>query len=268
MENTNVGGNQAEFYAGFTYEDMSQHGFIFPPYSESHPNKLKGQIHLIFRPSNWDSQEFYEVMIPVFRLASNILQAPVSRVFIYNVFYAERRLLVELSNQLGREARRFNRIKAVPFSEVFTHTNDLLRSLSDFIEFRWFDPSDPRISPYQVGYCGKNPRHLAWMADSSEPTGHASRISLNLEMVRTLTRIRNSPGDSGSSVSKRFLLNSPFTSVISTDRYAYFQSQILRLQFTMANSLCHELVHAFNNSITLGMGIAEPFFEDDRIAEL
>lgn len=204
MEETNVRGSQAEFFGGYTYEDMNKYGFIFSPYSESHPNNLKGDIHPIFRPSNWDSQEFYNVMIPVFRLASNILRAPNSRVFIYNVFYAERKLLVELSNQLGREARQFNQIKAVPFSRVLTHTNDLLDGLSDFIEFRWFDPSNPGISPHQVAYCGKNPRDLAWMSDSRNPTGHASRISLNLAMVRTLTRLRNSPGHSGNSVSKRF----------------------------------------------------------------
>lgn len=36
----------------------------------------------------------------------------------------------------------------------------------------------------------------------------------------------------------------------------------------MATALCHEIVHACNVSIAYGVGLTEPFFEDERVAEL
>ncbi len=267
---TNIGGSKAVFYAGYTYEDMNRYGFIFSSYSESHPNNLTGEIHPIFQPNNWYNLEFDDVMTPVLRLASNIIKSPNSRMFLYNVYYAERKLLEDLSKRIGREARQFERIRDVPYSEeVFPRTTMLLQRLTDYVRFTWFDPSDPNVSPYQVGYCGKNKHHRAWMSDGYEPTGYISRISLNLNMVRKLSQLRNSPRVCGSSVSKQFPYPPHYNKlVIPTNLYDRLQSQILRLQFMMANSLCHELVHAFNNSITDKMGVPEPFFEDERIAEL
>lgn len=201
MGDTNSSGSKAEFYAGYTYEDMNRFGFIFSTYSESHPNNLAGPIHPIFHPHNWEDDEFTEVMTPVLRLATNILLSPNSRRFIHDVFFANRKVLVNLSNQLGRDARQIDRIEDIPYSVILTRTISLLRKLAHCVDFKWFDPSHPRISPNQVAFCSRNPRDLAWMFNSTEPTGHLSRISLNLDMVRKLAQLRSSAGVGGVSVS-------------------------------------------------------------------
>ena len=189
--------SQAEFIAGYTYEDMKRFGFISSSYSESHPNNLTGGIHPIFDPDNWADHKFDKVMTPVVRLATNILLSPDSLRFLYNIFYAERKLLVDLSKTLGQEARQFDRIKDVPFSKVKTCTTALLNQLANFVYFQWFDPSHHPVSAPLGGFCEKSPRDVAWMTESNEPTGYSSSISMNLSVVEKLAQLSSSAGGGG-----------------------------------------------------------------------
>lgn len=190
-------GSKAEFMAGYTYEDMKRFGFISSSYAESHPNNLTGRIHPIFDPDQWMDNKFDKVMTPVFRLATNILLSPDSLRFLYNVFYAKRKLLVDLSKQLGREARQFDPIKDVPFSKVKSRTTALLDQLAYFVHFKWFDPSDHPMSPPPGGFCQKSPRDVAWMTESNEPTGYCSSISMNVSIVEKLAQLCSSAGGGG-----------------------------------------------------------------------
>lgn len=219
MENTNSDGAKDGFN-GSTYDDMIQHVFTRSPYSESHPNNLACLIHPIFYrrnwesdpiyyPSDWDRDECFYLMVPVIRLASNLLQSPNSRVFIDNVFNGERKRLDDLSNKLGREAWQFDRIKEANFSEVLTRTNKLLQRLAAYVKFDWFDPSYLRLNPFMAGFCGKKPRTLAYMSSSAGHTGHGSKIYFNIDNLRRLRHLRlnlrnsSSPSVDGISVSNQ-----------------------------------------------------------------
>ena len=186
---------------------MNRFRFMVSTYSETHPNNLAGPIHPIFRSENWHNVDFYEIMVPVFRLASNILQSPPSFLFLYNLFYAERKVLPELSKQLEREASQIDRIKDVPLSQVFTRIVELMDRLADCIEFRWLEPYDPRAVHGQVAFCLKNPHLEAYMEGSARnSTGNNSRIYVRDIMVRKLAELRNLQGVGGTPVSIIFFI--------------------------------------------------------------
>lgn len=233
MENTPSEGSSGSFNEA-TYEKIVRDVFILTPYSESHPNDLSGSIHPIFSRRNWhihatishhdpDREEFFNVIDPVLRLASNLLQSPNSRLFLSYVFYADREHLVDLSNQLGRNACQFTRIEGIDFSELLGRTTTLLNRLAGQIDFQWYDPSnlsndDERGDPFMLGFCKRRSRIPAYMSRSGRPTGHVSRISMNLDMFFTLRRLRshlhnNSSGDvEGVQVSSRSFLPPIFVS--------------------------------------------------------
>lgn len=211
METTTSDGNSNAFDQA-AYEKIVRDVFTFTPYSESHPNNLAGSIHPIFSRGNWyveppttylqysDTEEFFKVMDPVLRLASNLFQSPNSRLFLAYLFYADREHLVDLSNRLGREARQFNHIEGIDFSEVLARTTTLLDRLAGHISFSWYDPSNDAegTSPFRLGFCKRRLRTLAYMSRSGRPTGYVSHISLNHELFFKLRQLRLNLHDSSS----------------------------------------------------------------------
>ena len=228
MEKTPSEGSSGSFNEA-TYDRIVRDVFTITPNSESLPNNLSGSIHPIFSPGNWhihptiyhhnpDSEEFFKVIDPVLRLASNLLQSPNSRLFLAYVFYSDREHLVDLSNRLGREVRQFNRIEDLDFSEVLIRTTNLLNRLAGHIGFQWYDPANPsdddeRAGPDTLGFAKRMVRTSAYMSRSGRPTGHVSRISMNLDMFFTLRRLRLYLHDSslsnveGIPVSNRFFFS-------------------------------------------------------------
>ena len=210
MENTTSGEISGSFNEA-THEEIIQNVYTRTPYSESHPNDLAGSIHPMFARGNWyihptiyshnsDHHQFFKVMDPVFRLASNLLQSPNSRLFLAAFFFAARHPLVELSNRLGREARQFNRIEGKDYSKVVSRTTTLLNRLAGQIGFEWYDPVDEiAIVPRNAyGYCTRKLRTHAYMSKSGRPTGYVSRISLSLELFVKLRDLRLSLQESSS----------------------------------------------------------------------
>lgn len=204
MQDTNPAGPPSHFFPPFSDDDLDRFGFTSSPYAESHPNNLSGTILLLFSLQNWRNGTYYPTMIPALRLASNFLQSPNSRLFLYNLFHAERKLLKDPTIKLNsnQEARQFDRMKNVPFSEVFKRTTILLDRLAHCIRFSWFDPSDPRrICCDLVGYC-KVRHRPAYMSSCQRSTGQTSDICLHPGLVRQLRQLQSSSSSYGSSVSK------------------------------------------------------------------
>lgn len=205
------------------------------------PSNLNNAIHPVYSRGQWTDcpDEAYELLTPSLRLATLIITSPTSLVFYDALLNNHRRLLNEDTARLGKNCYRF---RIFDSDERNYADSQILRDVSQDIA-----ALSPHIScklianvAEESGYLAVTKRDMSVLVKSETdwPVGTGSTIDVGMEFVTNLRRVR-----AQGSI-----------------------SQLLRLQFCVAVTFAHELVHAVNHAVSLET--YEPFFEDHRSSEL
>jgi len=209
---------------------------------ESAPlSNLNNAIHPIYSRGQWTDcpDEAYELLAPSLRLATLIITSPTSLVFYDALLKNHRRLLNEDTARLGKSCYRFrifdNDERNYADSQILRDVRQDIAALSPHISCKLI----PNVAE-ESGYLAVTKRDMSVLVKSETDwlVGTGSTIDVGMEFVTNLRRVR-----AQGSI-----------------------SQLLRLQFCVAVTLAHELVHAVNHAVSLET--YEPFFEDHRSSEL
>ena len=272
-------------YSTFTEEDWARLGYLDSPSSQEyglgltlsklpifhHRHHSRPPVGHVIWPQYSDAQ--YEKLCaeldPALRLASAMLQSSASLDLIYMIIYAPRRLPRE---RIDYDGQAVLEIECTGTNE--TRRNMAKKSLDRLAEFLSFTIEIPQDDGKKN--CDAIVSHsLALHSyginiadDSGTPRGIASTICLNRNHLSKLTLLLAANGDN--------------------------TSQILTLQFKLAVSICHNVVHAIGHAVDLALlldsmmestyqdlatsgnsersiervGSNEPFVEDEGVAEL
>lgn len=224
--------------SAFTKDEL--HRFQVTDIPSAVPNSLNNPIHPVYYRDQWDScpDDVYQVFTPSLRLASMMITCPASLIFYDALIHKYRRRLKEISNRLGEECYEFHgfdldeRDPADPQNLL-----DVSREITAFRPHLRCRLIQEELE--QSGRYAATRRTTVLVKDDDGWTrGTESTISIGLGNARTLREIATKGT----------------------------VSQLLRVQFHVALTFAHELVHAVNHAVS--METYEPFFEDQRIAEL
>ena len=272
-------------YSTFIEEDWARLGYLDPPSSQEyglgltlpklsifhHKHHSRPLVGHVIWPQYSDTQ--YEKLCveldSPLRLASAMLQSPASLDLIYKIIYAPRRFPRERIDYEGQpvleiectgrnETRRNMAKKAL---------NRLAESLSFMVENSQ-DDGKKNCDTIVSHSLALHSYGINIADDSGTPRGIASIIRLNPNHLSKLTILLGQNGDN--------------------------TSQVLTLQFKLAVSICHNIVHAIGHAADLALlldaimestyrdlatlekaerskervGSNEPFVEDESVAEL
>ncbi len=203
------------------------------------PNNLSNPIHPTYYRSQWDDcpDEVYELFTPSVRLASLMITSQASLIFYDALMHKHRKRLHEPSARLGKECYEFHgfdsdgRDPADP--QNLYEVSQEVASLKTHIRCRLI-----QNVAEQSGHFAVTRRTTVIVKKDDWPCGTESTISVGTDYISSLREV----GANGS------------------------VSQLLRLQFHVALTFAHELVHAVNHAVSLET--YEPFFQDQRLAEL
>ena len=223
----------------FTVKEWYKLGFLES--QNATPNDLTYTIHPIMDTSNWHdkfSQHDRKLIEPALRLASALINCPASVAFFDAIQFGYRQLLTEFSSIKYKNLT----VLAGPTQySVGLHDafDQRLYDLVPHVKFIWGNNADEQwlFEGMPYAYTDETPGYI-------NDYGRGSLITVNdgfLKDLHELDELGPSPKN----------LN-----------------QALRLQFLMAVTLCHELVHAVNNSILWAELCPEPFFRDQALNEL
>ena len=206
------------------------------------PSNLDNAIHPIYSRSQWTGcpDEDYELLTPSLRLATLLITSPNSLLF-YDALInrPHRKLLHQDTARLGKNCYQLRKFdfdeRDYTDPQTLRDVSQDIAALSPHIRCKLI----PNVAA-ESGYLAITQRDLRVVvkSDTDWAVGTGSTIDVGIEFVTNLRRVHAQ----GS------------------------LSQLLRLQFSVAITFAHELVHAVNHAVS--METYEPFFEDDRISEL
>ncbi|KAL9107787.1 MAG: hypothetical protein Q9187_008380, partial [Circinaria calcarea] len=223
----------------FTVREWYKLGYL--EIQNATPNDMTYTIHSIMDISNWESPFSHhdrKLIEPALRLASALINCPASVAFFDAIEFGYREHLAAFSilkwktlTALAGPSRY-----SVGLHDAF---DQRLLDLAPYVKFVWGDNTDEQWVDEQMpyAYTDETPEHI-------NDYGRGSKITVNDGFLKDLHEL----DDLGPS-SKTL-------------------NQALRIQFLMAVTLCHELVHAVNNSRLWAELIPEPFFRDQPLNEL
>ena len=212
-------------------------------------NNLTFPIHALFHPDRWDEiwDLDYELMSPALRLASAILSSPASVAFHFALIYNDRRRIPHRGPEHQPWGTLFDEINLAPpkapYRPMRIAVESRLRQLVPFIQLRLVDPLNPAWStiPLTGSTMRLHELPLFEHKEDEDPIGTGSVVEISYGFFNEL----------------RFLQQQAVTPRIT--------SEILGIQLSFAETLCHELAHAIDQASTMFLG---PFVEDQRISEV
>ena len=200
----------------------------------------------------------YQLLCPTLRLATQLLESAPSSEAICSVVYGLRRTLPP-SITHGRHVTRFCKHNIPPFY-VRETARKVLERLAESITFVLFDgghrlKDDNAPNGHTAGIAGNFPQGVA-VADLQEERGLASRVFVDRRFFRLMDEL------AAETLGKQF--------------------QILKANFEMAVTICHEVIHAINLAIASDLrniyiamgehftprGFYEPYYQGQSVAEL
>ncbi|MCJ1451313.1 hypothetical protein MMC28_001649 [Mycoblastus sanguinarius] len=214
-------------------------------------SKNEDRVYHNLAKENWDTFQ------PVLRLASAMIQSPASKRFIHAILYGRREKLHTLSEKTGLNYYAFYRTTNSPDSEVNADVAKVWPSLAPKI--RWVLEQDRLMIANQPAYTQIIFDTCCIKHDGT--MGIASEVYIRASHCPTIDKLR--------------------------ERGTQYP-RLLRFQFAMAKVLCHEVIHCIGNATNTeklqfyddryrrgelndpGAALVppEPYFEDDRAAEL
>lgn len=228
------------------------------------PNNLAREISPIFQYMDEEDKirwgglerEEYQLIEPVCRLASAMIESPASLAFLHALLYSPRAIIAQLSQRVGHPCYEFRRseISLIPDSE------------------------DPRLALKRLA------PNIGWiLVDPDKIRGCNGLTSIRWVDCTIVDNGRN--GFQSSIRLRRDLIQE----LIELSRQAGRVMQTLSDQFFVAKLLCHEVVHALNMAVDPALIVAheidlghwairnrprgwlkhrEPYFEDQAESEL
>ena len=232
-------------YSTFLEEDWARLGYLDPPSSQEyglgltlpklpifhhkrHARPLVG--HVIWSQyTDTQYEKLCSELDPSLRLASAMLQTPASLDLIYKIIYAPRRLPRERMDYEGQPVLELEYIETNE-----TRRNMAKKALNRLAESLSFIVENPKEDGKKN--CDAIVSHsLALHSyginiadDSGTPRGIASKIRLNRNHLSKLTQLLDQHGNDNT-------------------------SQILTLQFKLAVSICHNIIHAISHAADLAL---------------
>ena len=207
----------------------------------------KERIHPLFAQDRFeDPPGLWKEIEASLRLASAILQTPASVAFLYSLMNQPHILLAADTQRLGQECTQFWP-SSQPEHVMLEDFDRKLLLLSSIVSFNWLDNKVEREEKNTWAYtvCDVTPARLEMGAPGSGEKGFGSKISIGLIQTRQMIAIRGRTlGD--------------FKNL----------SRLLRFQFMIAISLCHEVVHALGHAMWDSPSHLEPYYCDQRLNEL
>ena len=228
-----------EFDDPYTVKEWYKLGYLEDQNAE--PNDMTHPIHPIMDIPNWTlpfTRHDRELIEPALRLASALLNCPASVTFFDAVQFGQRNLIpaLTLTNYKSLTALAGpTRYRA----DLHDDLDQRLIDLVPHVKFAWGEHADEQWEFEKMPYAYTDETNV-----EINNEGRGSKITMNdsfLEDLRELDSLDASPKTI---------------------------NQTLRLQFLMAVTVCHELVHATNNSILWHEEIPEPYFRDQALNEL
>lgn len=272
-------------YSTFLEEDWARLGYLDPPSSQDYRLGLTFPKLPIFhhkhhsRPTVghviWSqySDAQYEKLCaeldPALRLASAMLQSPASLDLVYKIIYGPRRFPRE---RMDYEGQPVFEIECIETNETRRNmAKKALNRLAESLSFIAEIPKEDGKTNCDAVVSHSLALHsygINIADDSGNPRGVASTILLNRNHLSKLTIVLGQDGDN--------------------------TSQILTLQFKLAVSMCHNIIHAIGHAADLALlldaimestyrdlatlenterskervGSNEPFVEKESVAEL
>ena len=272
-------------YSTFIEEDWARLGYLDPPSSQEyglgltlpklpifhhkhHSRPIVG--HVIWSQySDTQYEKLCAELDPALRLASAMLQSPASLDLVYKIIYGPRRFPRERMDYEGQT------VLEIECTETNETRRDMARKalsrLAESLSFIAEDPKEDGKNNCDVIVSHSLALHsygINIADDSGTPRGIASIIHLNRNHLSKLSILLGQDGDN--------------------------TSQILTLQFKLAVSICHNVVHAIGHAADLTLlldaimestyrdlatlenterskervGSNEPFLENESVAEL
>lgn len=222
-------------------EGWQQSMFLHNEDVENFQFNLVYPIHPVFQRDNWalTDDTLWNSLEPVLRLASALLESPASLAFVYSLVFSPREVLEEDSARYKKVYRRFHQLNEDE-QTVRAKINLLLIQLGRVIRLGFFVPNEKQHEMVQayVRPDDSKPISLGYGTEGYTPV-----VSVNMQYYRHLQEAQN-----------------------STEPWKVCRT--LRFQFIWASILCHEVIHAIHKAIEPDLDKREPFYEDDRLAEL
>ncbi|MCJ1223504.1 hypothetical protein MMC12_000146 [Toensbergia leucococca] len=230
----------------YTLERLAALGFTESPHVQ--PNNLT-RYNRIFSPTRWHERNVPDWIHPTLCLATAMIESPASLAFMHSFLYSPRKYLKDDSERLGVTCYKFRHTKH-PQDEVERIGHEHLHELGPYVHFEWFDPlaeenvdlEENSVTSLTKSYPGVEVRmpHNLDAKKGKYNKGRASVISIHKGFHYEFVRL--------------------------VKQEPYLHAPVLRLQFSLAILLCREVQHAL--SIAHFGDQKEPFFEDERIADL
>ncbi|MCJ1232633.1 hypothetical protein MMC14_000586 [Varicellaria rhodocarpa] len=235
---------KVSFPGKFTYKDLHKLGFI--EFEHAEENDLTEPVLELF--CNWKDLNGDErvVLDPVLRLASMMIRSSASVRFIHNVMYGKRTYL-RTESMLSKCAIYELALPPCYSRKTFDQFVDGLDDLQRLVKWNVADLPEGIAAetitifeePRPFRGCGID---IKW--------GFSTNIVVERKVFQSLHELQ---------------LCAQSTSDKTTRNEVSVRSHKLRLQYWLAVTLCHELVHAINQAVSEDR---EPFYGNQKYAEL
>ncbi|MCJ1465414.1 hypothetical protein MMC07_004032 [Pseudocyphellaria aurata] len=231
--------------AQYTRDQLSKLGFW--DYPGAAASNLTYPIHPLFARERFeDPFDFWNEIKTSLRLASAILETSASVAFLYSLMNQPHILLEADTERLGQKCTQFwpsNQPENIMRKDV----NRKLQLLIKVVSWDWDDNSQKEDSfTWAYTMCDLPPSvRLEMGPPGSGKKGFRSKISMGLSQTRKFLAVkRRNPSN--------------FKNL----------SHLLRFQFLIAASVCHEIVHALGHAMWDDPFHFEPYYCDQRLNEL
>ncbi|KAL8652388.1 MAG: hypothetical protein Q9226_004291 [Calogaya cf. arnoldii] len=190
--------------------------YLKTEYSENNVNNLKLDVNPVFRLIRWENEIWSQKnLLPVLQLATLMLDSPASQRFIYSLIVTDSH---HLMNIVQGEPGRFNchfRKSTAPDDVVQARVELALEEVRKIVIYRFY----PKLK------------------DVAPPTIAKTNIERDgpLGAVITLCRIA--------------IKSRVFRDTYSTATRLLGKTEVNRLRFMLATTLCHEVIHAIDGTV-------------------
>ena len=217
-----------------------------------YPNDLTVDLNPMLVRARWPgiNDHMWSLLLPVLRLASAMLSTHASFLFLYSVINAKRAYDWPLSTKYHANIAMIGRLDPYDhldqsLSDVRNEYEACLRLFAKYVEWKVTLSSDPGWqNAGHYGITNSIPERATYFHNYRR-RGHdgcGCNVYLNSSRLEMLEELRKKPTD--------------FRTISAT----------LRVQFMLAVTVCHELVHVVNRAAHGDP--YEPFWEDHNLAEL